>query len=91
MNPLLFDPATGLRWLLAASAGLALGWLHFRSLAQVTRLLVAGRAAGIALHAARWLLLVALLVLCARAGAGALLVAAAGVMGARAIALRCTA
>ncbi|RDI18200.1 F1-F0 ATPase (N-ATPase) AtpR subunit [Pseudacidovorax intermedius] len=86
-----FDPSAGLGWLLAAAAGMALGWLHFRSLASVTRLLVAGRAAGVALHVGRWLLLVALLLLCARTSTGALLAATAGVMGGRAIALRRTA
>lgn len=86
-----FDPSAGLGWLLAAAGGLALGWLHFRSLAQLTRLVLAGRAVGIALHVGRWLILATLLVLCARTGTGALLAATAGVMGGRAIALRRTA
>lgn len=74
--------------LVAAPAGLALGWFHFATLARVSELLVAGRLVGIGLQLARFALLTAFLWLCARQGWPALAGGGAGIMAGRALALR---
>lgn len=67
-----------------ALAGLGAGVVFFTLLRRTVCLYVDHRwPLGIALHLARWGLLVALLVLAARAGPAPLLLAAAGVLGAR--------
>ena len=74
--------------LLAAVAGMAAGWLHFRSLRPVTDRLLRGELSAVALQVGRLALLAGFLILCTRAGPGPLLGAAAGVMAGRALALR---
>lgn len=74
--------------LAALLAGLALGWLHFTSLAWVTRLLVAGRLAGVALQLGRFVVLGLFLYLCAQGGWQVLLAGFVGIMAARLFVLR---
>lgn len=74
--------------LVAALAGVAVGWAHFRSLRMVTERIVAGRLSAVALQLARLALLTLFFVLCARFGALPLVAAAAGVLAGRAAVLR---
>lgn len=74
--------------IIAAVAGLGLGWLHFASLARVADWLLAGRLAAVALQLARFALLGGFLFLCSRGGALVLLAGAAGVLSARVLVLR---
>lgn len=73
---------------LAALAGLALGWLHFRSLELVAAMLLQGRMRAVPLQVGRMAALGGFLVLCALQGAGVLLAAALGVLAGRAVVLR---
>lgn len=79
----------GLAWaVLAGLAGFAAGWLHFASLAQVTRLFLQGRLAAVWLQLARLALLAGVLFLCARGGAPMLIAAGTGLALARLLVLR---
>ncbi len=81
-----------LPWLEMAGAlagGLALGFFHFGTLARVSEGYLRGRAGhAVALHVLRMLVMIAVLVALARAGAAPLLAGALGVFSARAIVLR---
>ncbi|MCA8879421.1 MAG: hypothetical protein KDA73_05530 [Rhodobacteraceae bacterium] len=75
-------------WSGALLAGVALGWLHFRSLRRVAERLVAGEPAAVLLQITRILMLALFLYLCARLGASTLLAAAAGVYIGRVLVMR---
>jgi hypothetical protein len=74
--------------MLAALAGVVLGWIHFRSLHTVAERLLEGRLSAVALQLIRFAVLAAFLFICARLGSVPLLAAAAGVMAGRTIVLR---
>ncbi|MGE4072002.1 MAG: ATP synthase subunit I [Lysobacterales bacterium] len=67
-------------WSGALLAGVALGWLHFRSLRWVAERLLAGQPVVVLVQMVRILLLAVFFYLCARLGASTLLSAAAGVL-----------
>jgi hypothetical protein len=75
-------------WTGAVLAGLALGWLHFRSLRWVAERLAAGQPLAVLLQIARMLLLALFFYLCAQLGTSTLLLAAAGVLIGRFLVLR---
>ena len=72
----------------AALAGLAAGWLHFRSLQALSARIVAGEKRAIVLQLARLVMLGLFLFLCTRGGALVLLAGALGVFAGRALVLR---
>jgi F1F0 ATPase subunit 2 len=82
-------PSTLLGLALFGALGLALGLAHFHGLRRDTRRYLARgvRLGGVALHAARVLTTVAVLVLIARSGAAHLLAATAGFVAARFVAV----
>jgi hypothetical protein len=69
----------------AAIGGVAVGWMHFRSLRTVAERLVAGRLSAVVLQVARLAALTLFLFICARVGAVPLLAAGAGVLAGRAV------
>jgi len=69
---------------IAALAGYAVGWLHFRSLQGVAERMIAGDLTAVALQLARLAGVATFLYLCSRWGAQALLPAAAGLFVGRA-------
>ena len=72
---------------LCATAGFAVGWLHFRSLRWLAARIVGGDPTAAALQWARLAAVAAFLYFCARGGAAPLLAAAAGLWVGRALAL----
>ncbi len=70
-----------------AAAGIAVGWVHFRSLQWLAERMMRGDLAAAGLQLARLAAVAAFLYLCARGGAAALLSAAAGLFAGRAIVL----
>lgn len=81
---------TDITWIaLGAVAGLALGGVHFLTLARVVRLLVSGPAAlGLGLQVLRFAVLGGALYWIAQLGAMPLLAALGGVLAARVVVLR---
>lgn len=77
-----------LRVLVAAVAGYGVGTLHFRLLAQVARMMLAGRMVAVALQLARLAVLAGFLILAAKIGTAVLIAAAVGVLVARARVLK---
>lgn len=73
---------------LAAPAGVAAGWLHFRSLLRVSECLAAGDLKAVVLQVVRFIALGLFFYLCVRMGATALLSAAAGLWVGRSLVLR---
>ncbi|MHC0053931.1 N-ATPase subunit AtpR [Actibacterium sp. D379-3] len=74
---------------LAALAGCAVGWLHFRSLRGLAHRMLAGQPSAVALQLARMAGLGLFLYLCAWGGGAAVLLAGAcGVLVGRALVLR---
>jgi len=72
----------------AALAGYGIGTVHFRSLARVADMMLAGRMIAVVLQLARLAVLAGFLILAALAGPGPLIAAAAGVLVARARVLK---
>lgn len=83
-----FEPATLFLALLAALAGLGLGWAHFASLQHIARMITAGRISAVGLQVARFAVLAGALWLFAQGGAVVLLAGAAGILTGRAIVMR---
>lgn len=72
----------------AALAGYGIGTVHFRSLARVADMMLAGRTIAVVLQLARLAVLAGFLILAALAGPGPLIAAAIGVLVARARVLK---
>jgi F1F0 ATPase subunit 2 len=73
----------------ALAAGFALGYGHFATLKPITDAFAEGAVArALGLQLLRWIVLVVVLIVCARFGALPLLLAALGLLVARAVVLR---
>lgn len=86
MNGLSFAQSPAVPALAALAAGVAVGFIHFRTLRRTADAFVGGRAArALALQLVRLALIGGFLFAAARAGALPLLAAAAGVLAGRAL------
>lgn len=82
------DPTTIVLAILAALAGLGVGWLHFASLERIARRIAEGRLSAIGWQVARLVVLAGVLWLFAQGGAVVLLAGAAGILAGRSIVLK---